>query len=197
MPPLIPLVSPEMLTMTVPPFEKILRPIIVYAFLVASLRVFGKRELAQLNPFDLVVLLSLSNTVQNAIIGDDNSLVGGLLGAFTLLTTNYLVVRFLFRHRRLDQIIEGSPAVIVDGGQIDRRALAKELLNESELLTVAHRQGFKSLKEVERCILEPSGTFFIEGKTPPVAERQHAEVLARLEQLSRQIGELRERVPAG
>jgi uncharacterized membrane protein YcaP (DUF421 family) len=197
MPPLIPFVSPEMLTMTVPPFEKILRPIIVYAFLVASLRVFGKRELAQLNPFDLVVLLSLSNTVQNAIIGDDNSLVGGLLGAFTLLTTNYLVVRFLFRHRRLDQIIEGSPAVIVDGGQIDRRALAKELLNESELLTVAHRQGFKSLKEVERCILEPSGTFFIEGKTPPVAERQHAEVLARLEQLSRQIGELRERVPAG
>ena len=106
-------------------------------------------------------------------------------------------MRVLFRHRRLDQIIEGSPAVIVDGGQIDRGALAKELLTESELLTVAHRQGFKNLKEIERCILEPSGTFFIEGKTPPVAERQHAEVLARLEQLSRQIGELRERVPAG
>ena len=73
------------------------------------LRVFGKRELAQLNPFDLVVLLSLSNTVQNAIIGNDNSLSGGLIGAFTLLAVNYLVVRFLFRHRRLDQIFEGKP----------------------------------------------------------------------------------------
>lgn len=197
MPPFFPLVSPEMFTMTVPLFEKILRPILVYLFLVGALRVFGKRELAQLNPFDLVVLLSLSNTVQNSIIGNDMSLLGGLIGAFTLLATNYLVVRFLFRHRRLDQIIEGSPAVIVDGGRVDRRALAKELLNESELLTVAHRQGFKSLNEIERCVLEPSGTFFMEAKTPPIVERQHAEVLARLEQLSRQIGELRERVPAG
>src|SRR5690349_2997332 len=80
--------------------EKILRPIIVYVFLVLLLRIFGKRELAQLNPFDLVVLLSLSNTVQNAIIGDDNSVSGGLLGALTLLSINYIVVRFLFRHRR-------------------------------------------------------------------------------------------------
>src|SRR5579859_4921932 len=84
-----------------PILEKILRPALVYFFLVLSLRVFGKRELAQLNPFDLVVLLSLSNTVQNAIIGNDNSLTGGLVGALALLAMNYLVVRFLFRHRRL------------------------------------------------------------------------------------------------
>src|SRR5881394_932353 len=84
--------------------EKVLRPILVYFFLVIVLRIFGKRELAQLNPFDLVVLLSLSNTVQNAIIGNDNSLSGGLLGALALLAMNYLVVRFLFKHRRLDQI---------------------------------------------------------------------------------------------
>ena len=93
--------------------EKMLRPAIVYLFLVVLLRVFGKRELAQLNPFDLVVLLSLSNTVQNAIIGNDNSLTGGLVGAFTLLAVNYLVVRFLFRHRRLDQIFEGKPTMLV------------------------------------------------------------------------------------
>ena len=85
------------------------RPAIVYAFLVILLRVFGKRELAQLNPFDLVVLLSVSNTVQNAIIGDDNSVTGGLIGAFTLFAVNYLVVRFLFKHRRLDEILEGTP----------------------------------------------------------------------------------------
>jgi hypothetical protein len=86
----------------IPVPEKVIRPVIVYAFLVLALRIFGKRELAQLNPFDLVVLLSLSNTVQNAIIGDDTSVTGGLIGAFSLLTVNYLVVRFLFRHRRLE-----------------------------------------------------------------------------------------------
>src|SRR5262245_38733387 len=157
----------EMFTLSAPVLEKMVRPIIVYIFLVAALRIFGKRELAQLNPFDLVVLLSLSNTVQNAIIGNDNSVTGGLIGAFALLGTNYLVVRFLFRHRRLDQIIESGPTMLIEQGKLNTRALARELMTESELLTVAHRQGFKSLKEIERCVLEPSGTFFIEGKTPP------------------------------
>src|SRR5512138_2793793 len=99
----------DMFVLMVPLLEKILRPAIVYVFLVILLRIFGKRELAQLNPFDLVVLLSLSNTVQNAIIGNDNSISGGLVGAFTLLALNYIVVRFLFRHRRLDQLLEGQP----------------------------------------------------------------------------------------
>ena len=90
-----------------PLLEKIVRPVLVYFFLVISLRLFGKRELVQLNPFDLVVLLTLSNTVQNAIIGDDNSVSGGIIGATSLLITNYLVVRFLYRHRKLDQLVEG------------------------------------------------------------------------------------------
>src|SRR5579871_5461980 len=101
-----------------PLIEKVLRPAVVYVFLVILLRIFGKRELAQLNPFDLVVLLSLSNTVQNAIIGNDNSLTGGLVGAFTLLALNYLVVRFLFRHRRLDQLLEGRPTILIDKGRV-------------------------------------------------------------------------------
>src|SRR5207248_9832853 len=100
----------DLFVLSVPFAEKIARPILVYVFLVLLLRVFGKRELAQLNPFDLVVLLSLSNTVQNAIIGDDNSVGGGMIGAVTLLVTNYLVVRFLFKHRRLDEVLEGNPA---------------------------------------------------------------------------------------
>src|SRR5882724_2196273 len=98
----------DMFYLSLPIAEKMIRPVIVYVFLVVFLRIFGKRELAQLNPFDLVVLLSLSNTVQNAIIGDDNTVSGGLLGAFTLLAVNYFVVRFLFRHRRLDQVFEGT-----------------------------------------------------------------------------------------
>ena len=164
--------------------EKILRPAIVYIFLVVFLRVFGKRELAQLNPFDLVVLLSLSNTVQNAIIGNDNSLTGGLVGAFALMAINYLVVRFLFRHRRLDQVFEGKPTVLIEEGCVVEPALARELLTHAELMTVLHRQGFAGLEEVEQCVLEPGGTFAIRRKVPPLEEVQHEEVIRRLRDLS-------------
>ncbi len=178
----------------IPVPEKVIRPVIVYAFLVLALRIFGKRELAQLNPFDLVVLLSLSNTVQNAIIGDDTSVTGGLIGAFSLLTVNYLVVRFLFRHRRLDQLFEGRPTVLIHDGLVIHKALAKELLTVSELRTVAHRQGFATLHEIERCVLEPGGTFSIVAKKPREAVRQHEELLERLDLLSRQIEELKGRL---
>ena len=86
----------DMFVLTLPWAEKILRPVLVYLVLIVGLRLSGKRELAQLNPFDLIVLLTLSNTVQNAIIGDDNTVTGGVIGAATLLTINYLLVRFLF-----------------------------------------------------------------------------------------------------
>src|SRR6266513_3236394 len=121
----------DMFVMGLPLAEKILRPIIVYAFLVVSLRLSGKRELVQLNPFDLVVLLTLSNTVQNAIIGEDNTVSGGIIGATTLLATNYLVVRFIFKHRRLDQLVEGKPTTLIDNGCLCKEGLAKELLTEA------------------------------------------------------------------
>ncbi|HEV7376019.1 MAG TPA: YetF domain-containing protein [Pyrinomonadaceae bacterium] len=184
-------VAQDMFNLALPVAEKMLRPAIVYIFLVVVLRIFGKRELAQLNPFDLVVLLSLSNTVQNAIIGDDNTVTGGLIGAFTLLAINYFVVRFVFKHRRLDQLIEGTPTVLIEKGRLDRDALAKELLTESELNVVAHRQGFDNLDDIEEAVIEPGGTFFIKAKTPALADRQHTELLARLDDLSRQIAELK------
>ena len=176
--------------MGAPAAEKVLRGIIVYGALVLFLRIFGKRELAQLNPFDLVVLLTLSNTVQNAIIGDDNSVTGGLIGALTLLTVNYLVVRFLFRHRRLDQIFEGKPTLLIGNGRIVKSALAREMLTRAELLTVLHRQGFAGLEEVETCILEPGGTFAISRKLPPVEEVQHKELVRRLEELTGKVDQL-------
>ena len=177
----------DILVSGAPLVEKMLRPIVVYIALVVLLRAFGKRELAQLNPFDLVVLLSLSNTVQNAIIGNDNSLSGGLIGALTLLAVNYLVVRFLFRHRRLDQVFEGKPTTLVEHGHILKKGLAKELLTRAELLTVLHRQGFDKLEDVDRCILEPGGTFYIQRKSPPAEEVEHAEVMKRLDDLARKL----------
>src|SRR5438309_6197159 len=100
--------------------EKVLRPVIVYLCLILFLRLFGKRELAQLNPFDLIVLLTLSNTVQNAIIGDDNTITGGVLGASALLTLNYFMVRFMHRFKRLGRLLEGRGDVLMRDGKIQR-----------------------------------------------------------------------------
>jgi uncharacterized membrane protein YcaP (DUF421 family) len=181
----------DIFVLAIPVTEKVLRPVVVYLALVALLRIFGKRELAQLNPFDLVVLLSLSNTVQNAIIGNDNSLTGGIIGALTLLAVNYFVVRFLFRHRRLDELVEGTSTVLIDRGHVVNKNLARELLTRTELLTVLHRQGFSDLDEIEQCVLEPSGTFAIKRKEPPTSDLQHAEVLRRLTEIDRKLDGLR------
>src|SRR5258706_13467784 len=123
----------DMFVMGLPLAEKILRPIIVYAFLVISLRLSGKRELVQLNPFDLGVLLTLSNTVQNAIIGNDNSISGGVIGAIALLVVNYGVVRFLYRHEKLDRLVEGDPVVLIEDGRLRTDECAAELITQAEL----------------------------------------------------------------
>src|SRR5450432_4220021 len=127
----------NMFVLGLPLAEKILRPILVYAFLIIGLRLAGKRELAQLNPFDLVVLLTLSNTVQNAIIGDDNSVTGGVIGATTLLLVNYALVRFVSRHEKLERFIEGEPDVLVENGQIQSDCLHKEAISIVELEAAA------------------------------------------------------------
>src|SRR5215475_13979682 len=116
----------NMFVLDLPVLEKLLRPVVVYFFLIFGLRLAGKRELAQLNPFDLVVLLTLSNTVQNAIIGDDNSVTGGVVGAATLLLLNYVVVRFLYSHERLDRVVEGNAEVLIENGRLCHDQLKKE-----------------------------------------------------------------------
>src|SRR5436305_4512943 len=135
----------DMFVLSMPLAEKVLRPIIVYIFLIGGLRLAGKRELAQLNPFDLVVLLTLSNTVQNAIIGDDNTVTGGLVGAATLLAVNYLVVRYLYRHAALEQLVEGESDVLMEDGRVRMDRLKKELITLAELEVAAHKQGLASL----------------------------------------------------
>jgi len=183
----------DMFQLPIPVLEKILRPIFVYGFLVLLLRVFGKRELAQLNPFDLVVLLSLANTVQNAIIGDDNSVAGGFIGATSLMVTNYLVIRFLFRHRRLDQILEGRPTTLIRDGCVVKNELAKEMITVHELQTVVRRQGFSGIHEVEKCILEPGGAFVITRKLPSEEEQKHKELLSGLAEIRDQLRRLQEK----
>lgn len=181
----------HMFKLPLPLLEKLARPIIVYLVLVALLRIFGKRELAQLNPFDLVVLLSLSNTVQNAIIGDDNSVTGGIIGAVGLLGINWLVVRLLFRSPRLTRVLEGRAVTLVRDGQVDRKVLERESLTHEELLAVVRRQGFEHLHDVKRCELEPNGTFYVEAFDPSIDDKRHKELLERIDALSREVAALR------
>ena len=181
----------NMFHLPLPILEKLARPVIVYLVLVVLLRIFGKRELAQLNPFDLVVLLSLSNTVQNAIIGDDNSVTGGIIGAFGLLAINWLVVRVLFRSRRLTRALEGQSTILIRNGQLDPKAMSREMLSREELLSVIHRQGFEDIHQVRKCELEPNGTFYVEAFEPSADDKRHTELLARIDELAREVAALR------
>jgi uncharacterized membrane protein YcaP (DUF421 family) len=186
----------DMFVLGVPVLEKIARAGIVYIFLIIGLRLAGKRELAQLNPFDLVVLLTLSNTVQNAIIGNDNSVTGGIIGACALLLINYLVVRFLFMHERVDLAIEGESDVLIEGGKVRQDHLKKELLTKHELEIAAHRQGFSDLKEIDYAAIEPGGGIFFSAKKPTVSETQQADLLARLDAIAKDLRELRAKIDA-
>ena len=185
----------DMFVVGLPILEKILRPIFVYTFLIVGLRLSGKRELVQLNPFDLVVLLTLSNTVQNAIIGDDNSVTGGIIGATSLLIVNYLVVRFLYKHRELDQFIEGRADVLIEDGKIKTHNLKRELITVTQLEAQARKQGFDSLSEVQQCVLESGGTITFIGKKPGTDETRHQAMMKRMDQLMAEIARLRENEP--
>jgi uncharacterized membrane protein YcaP (DUF421 family) len=185
----------HMFVLGLPLLEKILRPVIVYVFLIIGLRLSGKRELAQLNPFDLIVLLTLSNTVQNAIIGDDNTVIGGLIGATSLLAVNYLVVRFLYDHRKIDQLVEGRPDVLIEDGKVYEHKLKKELITKEELAAAARRQGFDSLSDVRQCVLEPGGTLSFTARKPDTEDIRHQELLRKFDLLAEELARLRKLQP--
>jgi uncharacterized membrane protein YcaP (DUF421 family) len=181
----------DMFHLGLPVAEKILRPVIVYAFLVIGLRLAGKRELAQLNPLDLVVLLTLSNTVQNAIIGDDNSVTGGVVGATTLLVMNYLVVRFLHQHATVERLVEGGATILIADGELQHSGCERELISVEELESAARRQGLENLQAVKSAVLEPGGTITFIPKSPTAETRRHNRIMHRLDEIAREIVALR------
>ncbi|PSF38047.1 DUF421 domain-containing protein [Aphanothece hegewaldii CCALA 016] len=176
----------------VPLLEKIIRSILVYFFLLIALRLGGKRELGQMTGFDLVVLLLISNTVQNAIIGNDNSVLGGFVGAATLLMVNYIVVRLAYRHSLFLRILEGEPTILVKNGQIIVENLASEVITQAELKASLRRQGFRKLSDVKRAILETDGSLSVEPQSLKMDEgtyQQHImEQLDRIEEMLKQKG---------
>jgi uncharacterized membrane protein YcaP (DUF421 family) len=132
---------------------------------------------------DLVVLLTISNTVQNAIIGNDNSITGGIIGATALLAVNYLLLRFGYRHSRLRNVLEGEPTTLIDHGQVKEDILQRELIDQHELEIAANKQGFISLDHVEKAIIEPDGAIFFAEKEPTQAELHFEEIIRRLERI--------------
>lgn len=180
----------DLLVPGVPIVEKIIRPVVILLFMVLILRVLGQRGLAQMNAFDLVVLLTLSNTVQNAIIGNDNSLVGGMIGATALVLANAAVVHFLYHHRRIDRRIEGEPIPLVRGGRAIEENLHKALITEDELRAAVHRQGVLSVEECEQVILETSGTITVIPRRPTSLEAGTDAIEARLARIEQQLDAL-------
>jgi len=165
--------------------ETVLRALIVYVFLVVALRLAGKRVLAQLNPFDFVVLLILSNTLQNAILGNNNTVTSGVVGAMTLLLLNAFVVGFFRRHHAFDRIVEGGPDPLIVGGQLQPDALLRERITDLELRAAAHRQGFESLAEIESAELDPGGILVFQRRQETADHAQHLAVIERLDRIER------------
>jgi uncharacterized membrane protein YcaP (DUF421 family) len=154
----------DLVDLGISPGEKVLRSLLVFGFLVFALRLGGKRELAQINVLDLAVLLLVSNALQNAMIGRDNSLLGGVIGASVLFAANYVFVRLTYRSARARRLLEGSPRVLLEDGRIDEHALRREAISESELRSIARERGFSSLGEVALVVLEPDGHMSVMGE---------------------------------
>lgn len=177
----------NLMQLDVPVVEKIVRTIAVYLFLVAGLRVFGKRELGQLNPLDIIILLMLSNTVQNAIIGTDDSLLGGLIGAGALFVANAALVRLAFRFPRLRRLIEGRSEEIIRDGKLNRRVLEENSISRDELAAAARKNDVASLDEVEIARLEVSGDISFVKREPDSETRFREAVLERLAAIERRL----------
>src|SRR5215204_6523327 len=153
--------------------EKVLRSLLVFIFLAAALWLGGKRELAQINVLDLAVLLLVSNALQNAMIGRDDSLLGGVLGASVLFAANFLFVHLTYRSARARRLLEGSSRVLLEDGRVNAPALRREAITRTELASIARDRGFASLSEAALIVLEPNGHIAVMGEE--AAERRRGE----------------------
>ncbi|MDQ6829387.1 MAG: DUF421 domain-containing protein [Gemmatimonadota bacterium] len=180
----------DLLIPGVPIVEKIVRTLVVYIFLLIGLRLAGKRELGQLNPFDLVVLLMLSNTVQNAIIGNDNSLVGGLVGAMVLLIVNYLIVRYFYLHPKVQRLAEGDSLILIKDGRVIEKHLKRELITLAELQSAARKQGIEDLTNIACARLEIGGALTFVMHHPSDEEMRHRELIERLAAMEKHLARL-------
>jgi uncharacterized membrane protein YcaP (DUF421 family) len=182
-------VAHHLFTLGIPYAEKIVRTIAVYAVLALLLRLGGKRDLAQLNTFDLVVMLLLSNVVQNAVIGEDNSLLGGAVGAAVLVGLNSLVVRLSATNAKVQRVFEGSETVLVEDGHYVEPSLQREALRKGDVDVVLRRQGANDVSEVERATLAAGGSVLVALKPEkqPATKGDLASLAAAIERIEQRL----------
>jgi uncharacterized membrane protein YcaP (DUF421 family) len=185
MPHLLASIPDDLLTMTVPIAEKVVRTVAVYLGVLLLLRLAGKRDLAQLNTFDLVVLLLLSNVVQNAIVGADNSLLGGLLGAATLIVVNSIVARAAQRSEAAVRLLEGTATTLVTDGHLDTEALARLGLRKADVVLALRHQGATSIDDVQDAELAVGGSIILTLKpdASPATVADISRIEAKLDRL--------------
>lgn len=152
-----------MFDIAVPWWELVVRGLVVYVFLIVLLRLTGKRQIGQLSPFDLVLLLILSNAVQNSMNAGDNSLVGGLISATTLVAVNYLVGFITFKNKKLEEVIEGRPQVLIHDGKLFEEVLNGSQITQMELNSTLRQSGYFEIKDVKLAILENNGRVSVQG----------------------------------
>ena len=152
-----------MFNMTVPWWELVIRGAVVYVFLIALLRITGKRQIGQLSPLDLVLLLILSNAVQNSMNAGDNSLIGGLISAATLVALNYLIEYAAVKSKKLEGIIEGRPQVIIHEGKLFEDVIRNAKITQMEVESTLRESGFFDMKDVKLAILENNGKVSVQG----------------------------------
>jgi len=147
--------------------EKVVRSVVVYLFLLAAFRFTGKRQVGQLTPFDLVVLLVISNVVQNAVIGPDNSLGGGLLGAVVILVLNGLLVEITYRSKRARRLLEATPTILVHNGRLLQANLDHERISLDDLRAAMRRAGIVDIEHVRVAVLEENGGISVIPRATP------------------------------
>ncbi len=152
-----------MFNLSVPWWEFIVRGVVIYLFLLVLLRVTGKRQISQMSPFDLVLLLILSNAVQNSMNAGDNSLVGGIISATTLVALNYVIGMATFRSKRVERLVEGRAQLIVHDGKVFEDVMREASITREELETMLREAGFFALKDVRLAILETNGKISVQG----------------------------------
>ncbi len=150
----------------------VLRSTVVFIVVLFGLRLLGKRHVAQLSIVDLVLILLISNAVQNAMVGPDVSLLGGIVAAATLLVLSYAITIVLYRSRRVERFFEGTPTLLVHNGKIILRHLEQEKITEEELLRVIREHGIESIADVKTAIMEADGTVSV---IPRLGNEMHIE----------------------
>ena len=166
-----------MFHLSLPTWEFAVRAAVVYLFLLICFRVLGKRQIGQLAPFDLVLLLIISNAVQNSMNGGDNSLIGGLISAATLLLLNFAVAWLIYRNRKMANLIDGRPQILIHDGQVLSAVLDREKLSLDELREALRGQGYASMHEIRYAILETTGKISVIKKSSEAAtDPRHATV---------------------